>query len=160
MESAPLPNDHAAREELERKLTSLALAPQPGQRSSALAAAVSGTTYMLEANPQGIATIAFDFGAEPNIITARDSHGEHRIACGSGAWSSGTTTLGSGDPQRVAASGAWQAADVYAVKLCYCETPFCYTFTCRFAGERLTIDSRVNVAFGPTEQPQLVGRSA
>jgi CubicO group peptidase (beta-lactamase class C family) len=160
MQSAPLPDDRVAQAELERKLASLTLTPPKGQRSSALAGSVSGKSYSLEPNQRGIETIAFDFDEAPNIITARDSYGEHRIGCGSGAWLSGITTLSSGKPQRIAASGAWLAADVYAVQLYYTETPFCYTFTCRFAGEQLAIDMRVNVAFGPTELPPLVGRSA
>jgi hypothetical protein len=160
MEPAPLPDNRSAREQLERKLASLSLAPQPGQRSPALATELSGKTYVLDSNEQGIETLAFDFGEQSSIVTARDRNGEHRIACGSGAWSSGTTTLGSGDPQGIAASGAWLAADTFVVKLCYSETPFCYTFTCRFTGDRLVVDSRINVAFGPVEQPQLVGRSA
>ena len=159
MKSAALPDNRSARGQLERKLASLALAPQPGQRSSALATALSGKTYILDPNEQGIETLAFDFGAESSVVIARDRYGEHRIACGSDAWLSGTTTLGSGEPQRVAASGAWLAADTYVVKLCYSETPFCYTFTCHFTDDRLTVDSHVNVAFGPTEQPQLVGRN-
>ena len=160
MQPAALPDNRSAREELERKLAGLALAPQQGQRSSTLAAALSGKTYVLDSNEQGIETLAFDFGEQSSVVIARDRYGEHRIACSSGAWSSGTTTLGSGDPQRIAASGAWLATDTYVVKLCYSEAPFCYTFTCRFTGDRLAADSRVNVAFGPVEQPQLVGRSA
>jgi CubicO group peptidase (beta-lactamase class C family) len=160
MRSAPLPEDSAAHGQLDRTLASLALTPQDGQPTSALAASVSGNIYALEPNQQGLATISFDFSQAPSVITARDSYGEHRIACGSGAWASGTTRLSSGNPQSIAASGAWLAADVYAVQLYYTETPFCYMFTCRFAGDQLTIDMRTNVAFGPTELPQLVGRSA
>jgi hypothetical protein len=159
MRSAPLPDDRMSQEQLAHKLASLALTPQEGARSSELAASVSGKSYALEPNQRGIETISFNFGPEPNIVTARDSHGEHRIACGNGTWVSGTTTLSSGNPQPIAASGAWLAADVYAVQLYYTATPFCYVFTCRFADERLTIDMRSNVAFGPTELPQLVGRS-
>jgi CubicO group peptidase (beta-lactamase class C family) len=160
MTSAALPSDHSALEQLERKLASLTLAPQPGSPSSTLATTLSRRTYILDSNEQGIETLSFDFGAESSVVTARDRHGEHRIACGGGAWMGGTTTLGSGEPRRIAASGAWLAADTYVVKLCYSETPFCYTFTCRFTGDRLAVDSRVNVAFGPVEQPQLVGRGA
>jgi CubicO group peptidase (beta-lactamase class C family) len=158
MQAAPLPDDRAAHDALARKLASLSLASQQGIHSTATAATVSGASYALDLNAQGIETIAFEFGEGASTISARDSHGDHRIACGSGAWISGTTTLSSGKPQRIAASGAWSTDDVYVVKLCYTETPFYYTFTCRFTSDRLTIDARVNVAFGPTEQPQLVGR--
>jgi CubicO group peptidase (beta-lactamase class C family) len=158
MEASPLPDNRAAQAELEQKLASLTLAPQLGQPTSPLAAALSGSSYTLEPNQQGIEKISFGLLAEPNSITAHDSHGEHQIMCGGGAWLSGTTRLSSGEPQRIAASSAWLADDVYAVKLCYSETPFCYTFTCRFAEERLTMDAHVNVAFGSTELPQLVGQ--
>ena len=48
---------------------------------------------------------------------------------------------------------------VYEAKLSFYETPFALTLALRFSGDDLTYDSEYNVAFGPTRQPQLVGRA-
>jgi len=57
----------------------------------------------------------------------------------------------------VVASGVWTAEDTFTLTLCLYETPFISTITCRFEGDRLFYDFKVNVSFGPLERPQLVG---
>jgi len=58
----------------------------------------------------------------------------------------------------VAVSGAWTSANVYTVKACLYETPFCATLGLEFAGDVLLFEREMNVSFGPTERPLLVGR--
>jgi CubicO group peptidase (beta-lactamase class C family) len=160
MQPAPLPADGAAQQELTRALADLALPLPGGERSSSLAADVSGKRYLLEPNDQGVESIAFDFGTEGCTISIDDRHGQHRVSCGSGVWLNGTTAFGQGVSRRVAAAGAWLAEDTYLARLCFYETPFCPTMSCRFARDRLELDYRPNVSFGPLELPQLVGRVA
>ena len=62
------------------------------------------------------------------------------------------------DPQSIAATGAWIDAETFVARLCFCNTPFGPTLTFRFKEDTLTFDYRENVAFGPVERPQLVGR--
>jgi hypothetical protein len=59
--------------------------------------------------------------------------------------------------QPVAASGAWTDEDTLTVKACFYETPFCETLRLRFAGDALVLDQEMNVGFGPTVRPTLVG---
>ena len=54
---------------------------------------------------------------------------------------------------------AWPADDTCVIKLCAYETPFQTTFTLKFEGDQVTLNSEANVAFGPTKRPQLVGRA-
>ncbi|HZO87346.1 MAG TPA: serine hydrolase [Chthonomonadaceae bacterium] len=136
-ESTPLPEDTAAQETLRRRLANLTLRAPQGQPSSPVAARVSGQTYRFEANEQKIESVTLDFGADESELRIRDGRGEHRIACGSnGAWPRGTTAFDSPQPRPVAASGAWAEEDAYVVKLCFYETPFCPTLTCRFVEDR------------------------
>ena len=65
-----------------------------------------------------------------------------------------------GGDQPVAASGAWTDEDTYVAKLCLHRTPFCATLGLEFAGDILLFDQEMNVGFGPTKRPQLVGRLA
>ena len=158
MQDAALPEDAAAEQQLRDKLASLALAPQAGQASSPAEAKVSGRRFVFDANEQGIESISFDFDEQGCVYTVRDAAGEHHIQCGRGAWVKGSTRLETGAPMPVAASFAWLADDTLALKLCYYETPFCPTVTCRFTDEDVTYEFRSNVAFGVKERPQLAGR--
>ena len=160
MYDAPLPEDRAAQAALEHKLAHLALLPQQGRRSSSIAAEVSGRTYVFEKNEQDVDTITLDIDKGGSTLTVQDSNGTHQIAAGNSAWLKGTTTLFGGKVYSVAASGAWTSDDTYVIRLCFNETPFCPTLTFRFSADQLAADWKDNVSFGPTEHPQLVGRSA
>jgi hypothetical protein len=174
MRPGPLSEDPATHEALRRTLAGLTVRPPAGAPSSPMAATMSGTAYRFEDNELGIEAAALEFGADGStVLRVRDDArgGEHEIACGGGgAWTKGATIFGvapslggasaTAAPTPVAASGAWAADDTYVAKLCFYETPFCPTITCRFAeGDRLLLDYRENVSFGPTEHPQLVGQA-
>ena len=57
----------------------------------------------------------------------------------------------------VATNGAWTDDDTFTVRACFHETPFCATVGLRFAGDALVLDREMNVGFGPTKRPTLVG---
>jgi CubicO group peptidase (beta-lactamase class C family) len=146
---APLPADDDACEKLKRKLASLAYAPPQGQKSSPLAAKISGKTYALEPNESKFEALSFDFAESDSIITFRAENGSFPIPCGIGEWREGSTTL-FGEPSNIAASGVWTSDDTFLVTLRFYETPFVNTIPCRFEGDHLIIDASVNVSFGPT----------
>lgn len=156
MKPVPLPADPATRDALVQKLSALALAPAQGERTSPVAARVSGKPFVMDENAQQIETMTFDFAA--NRVTFRDGRGEHAIACGYGEWIAGTTAFDSTASRRVAASSAWTDENTYTIRLCFYETPFCPTLTCRFDADRLVFEFKANVAFGPLERPPVTGR--
>jgi len=160
MQSTPLSANTAAQAALEQKLASLAMTPQQGQSTSSVAAQVSGKRYVFEKNDQRIISVALDFAGETSTLVIRDARGTHRIPCGKGAWITGTTAFDDGNARRVAASGAWTDKNTYTIKLCFYETPFCPTLTCRFDGDQLTYQFTANVSFGPLERPPLTGKRA
>ena len=61
--SGPLPEDAAQAGRLADRLASLRVAPVAGQATSVCAAEVSGRTFAVAPNDDGIASIAFDFAA-------------------------------------------------------------------------------------------------
>jgi CubicO group peptidase (beta-lactamase class C family) len=165
MQPGALPADAAAQDKLAGKLSSLALPPQRGRRSSPMAPRVSGAVYAFPANEQGLRSASLEFGKDGCTLAVTDRLGEHRIACGYGAWVTGTTAYGSQPmhggapkPQAVAASGAWTADDTFTIRACLCETPFIPALSFRFAGRRLFYSMEANVSFGPTQLPKLIGR--
>ncbi len=93
-------------------------------------------------------------------LVARIDGVDRRIACGSGSWKKGTFAYGPMFPEQpAAASGAWTGDDTFKAKICFYETPFIITLTLKFGGDQLLLDAASNVGFGPTKQPQLVGKA-
>ncbi len=161
MKPAPLAADDDGRKTLEHTLTGLALRPQQGSPSSGTVARVSGKTYVFPKNAQKLQAIRLENGGPGGEVTlvARFDGAEQRITCGRGAWRKGKVAYGTFPEQRAAVSGAWTGDDTYAAKICFYETPFTVILDLKFSGETLTVDSRSNLAFGPTKQPQLVGKA-
>jgi CubicO group peptidase (beta-lactamase class C family) len=162
MKSAPLPADEVSAERLAQTLKGLKLSPPPAGSVPATAARVSGRTYTFGKNDETLHSLTFDFKA--NTLTYRllgksPRRGSHVLSFGNGAWAEGATCLGMPAPTPVAASGVWTSDDTFVLTMHYYETPFMATLTCRFDGGQVYIDQKVNVAFGPTERPQLVGNA-
>ena len=121
---------------------------------------MSGRTYVFEKNDQDVDAITLDLNERGATLTIQDSNGTHQVVAGHGAWLNGTTTLFRGQVYSTAASGAWISDDTYVLRVYFNETPFCSTITLRFSADQLVTVWKDNVGFGPTEHPQLVGRSA
>jgi CubicO group peptidase (beta-lactamase class C family) len=158
---APLSGDAAAQTALAHKLGHLAIAPPKGQPAPALAAKVARKTYRFAANEQQLEAISLSFDGAGCTLTLRDNKGEHQLIAGDSAWLKGVTTFMAPErPEPIAAAGAWLSDDTYQLKIYYYLSPFCVTLSARFVGEQLFFDSGVNVSFGPTSFPQLVGTLA
>ncbi len=154
-----LPADGAAHSRLQERLAGLAIPPQAGESSSAIAQQVTGRSYRMAENVRGIRTFSFDFGPEQNICTIEGPWGEEQIVCGVGEWRKGESLFAERERQPAAVSGAWSTPDTFAFRVYFYESPFCVSYTCRFDDDTLTVESALNVAFGPTGLPQLVGKA-
>ena len=139
---------------------------------SATAAQAAGKRFALGENALQIAEIGFDFADGATTLIVRNDQGEHQIPCGYGEWQRSEANFGPLDasprpaaprqpgPWRIAASGAWTNDATYTAKLWWYETPFARTLTCRFAGDRLTVEWQPNAAFGPLDPTHLEGKVA
>lgn len=158
MRPGPLPTDDEARLRLQRTLKGLSLEPQQGSASPAKSL---GRKYTFPANDRKLESLTLDGAGRDGAVTlvARIDGVEQRIVCGRGAWQKGRAALPPLEPQPVAASGAWTAADTFTAKLCFYETPFIITVALRFSGDELHCTTEANVAFGPTRKPPLVGKA-
>lgn len=162
MQPAPLPADPDAAARLARCLAALRIPPQPGAVTSPLAAQITGRTYRMADNDQGIRRIMLEFVDDQAQLTVQAGRARHRFAVGQGAWILGKSRYDLRPWQaarRVAASGAWVAADTYRVRLCFYETPYTPTLTLRFAGDTLTFDHCDNAAFTPLQRAAVRGRA-
>lgn len=162
-----LPPDGPAHAALTQKLATLALTPVQGASASPLAAQINGRQYHFNATEQEsnhqllpvIHAVALTFADNGATFTLHDSAGEQTIRCGHGEWLAGHMTVAQRGASPIAASGAWVADDTYVIKSYFYQTPFCNTTTLHFTGEQVTYQASMNVGFGPTDSPQLVGQA-
>ncbi len=158
MQDAPLPADPAAQQALTTKLASLTLRPQAGQPMSASARGHVGTRYTFGENPQSIEAITLqssDTNGETRFVV-RIKGVEQQIAAAPGAWRKGSITI-DGVAEPVAASGGWTSGDTYTLRVSRYRTPFATTYTMRFDGDRLVLDTEQNVGAADTRTAHMVG---
>lgn len=152
--------DVTAHKKLLRKLDSLALPGVETGAASNMEADLAGNAYQMQANEISVEQLAFDFTPEACIMGVTLAGKTDHIACGRGEWAQGATRLFSPNltSMQVFASAAWIAEDTLKLTLRYVETPFYFTLNCRFSGDELHAQPTVNVAFGPAQYAELVGK--
>ncbi len=173
MGEGSLPEDAAAQSALQERLASLALPPAQGEVTSPLSEGVTGRRWLMEENPAGVASMQFDLTADRCTLTVQDRAGVESVVCGLGEWREGRTkvdiaatlplarTLVGGAVERpVAASAAWSDANTLQIKLCFYETPFHPTLTCRFEGDACECRFEPNVGLDEASVLSWAGRSA
>jgi CubicO group peptidase (beta-lactamase class C family) len=166
MQSQPLSANAAARQQLKEKLARLEIRAVQGAATSPMAAKVLNRKYVFPANEQKIESLALsssDAGQTLTLSGKLDGK-EMTIPCGYQGWKKGRAPLMGGrlaqfPDEPMGGTFAWSSDDACAIKFCAYETPFHTTFTLKFDGDQVTLDSEANVAFGPTKRPQLVGRA-
>jgi CubicO group peptidase (beta-lactamase class C family) len=160
LQPGSLPANPDAQARLKERLARLTLRTPAGQPSSPLASSLAGRTFVFPTNDQQLETIRLEPTDVPgaHILAVRARGAEQRLRCPHGQWQKNRYTWGPYPERPVATSGAWASDDTYLARICFYETPSHLTFRLRFAGDELTVESELNVAFGPTRQPTLVGR--
>jgi hypothetical protein len=155
----------AAAEQLKEKLAHLEVQTAQGSATSPLADKALNRKFVFPASEQQIESVTLTSEAAGTLTVAlRVAGQESQTHCGHLEWKQGRSpVMGSRLAQMpdelTAGSFAWQSNDTCVIKLCAYETPFHTTFTLKFAGDQLTLDSEAYVAFGPTKRPQLIGRA-
>ncbi len=158
MSASRLRSDKEAQARLSQALKGLALRPQEG---SASPPKVFGRKYQFPTNARGVESITLENPqADSPTLVLQVNGVETRVSCGHRTWKKGPALWGSEKPQAVAASGAWTTEDTFTARLCLCETPFVHTVSLKFSGDEVRLNSEVNVAFGPSKEPELVGTAA
>jgi hypothetical protein len=164
MKDGSLPADADAHGRLKKKMAGLELPPLAGKPKSPLAKKISGNVYRLPEHDGPIEAVGLEVGEKTSLLLHIDGE-ERRLAVGSGKWDRGGSLVLGGrlfaaSEEPVATSGAWTAEDTFTAKACLYKTPFCATMRLEFAGDIVLFDQEMNVGFGPTKRPQLVGRLA
>jgi len=150
---------------LGRRESQLQLLNPFSQTASPIATKISGRVFKLAPNDQGALTVRFDFIRGAVRYSLTDDRGSHFITSGLGRWNEQNTTMTGArlhheyqpDNMRVVAGAVWRNPDELEMTWQYVETAFRDTVVCRFEGDRVAIDRRVNVNSGELKLPTLSG---
>jgi hypothetical protein len=164
---ATRPNVPASAALLERT-GKLRLLPPFVPKSSPLAAKISGRTFTVESNVDGVKNVRLDFTADRCVFRMSDARGEHEVANGIRDWLEGDTSMTGNelhhqyqpDRMRVVAGARWLDERTLEMTWQFVETAFRDRVVCRFDGERITLDRSVNVNSAATSRPTLLGTMA
>jgi CubicO group peptidase (beta-lactamase class C family) len=161
-EEEPISTNREDQQALTQVLRKLAISPTQGAINSLIAKMVNGKTYSFEPNYETLHSISIEFGRDFGTLTYRllgggERRGTHKLEFGYSCWREDQAVLASPSMRRVAASGTWTAEDTFSLTICQYETPFIGTLDFIFSERRVLHKFTVNVSFGPTEYPELVG---
>jgi CubicO group peptidase (beta-lactamase class C family) len=167
LKEGALPADEAAASKLASKLKGLTLRPQEGASAPGSTVQAIGKTYKFPDNGRKLESITLErAGDGPTTLVIRASGADQKFACAPGGWTRGRLALAgpsrlepSPADQPVAVSAAWSADDVYTARVAFVETPFVVTLNFKFEGGTVRLTTESNVGFGPTRQPELVGKA-
>ena len=157
MSAAPLPADPRTCDALQRRLAELQLSPAAGFAEQPIVTDIVRRTYRFPANDQKQESMHFAFDGPTLVVRI---NGTQELRFGHGTWIKQTATLDMSAPQLMAGSYAWTDENTLALHSWLLHTPFAHTLTCRFSGNDMKYQHKVNVAFGPTEQPMLKARAS
>jgi CubicO group peptidase (beta-lactamase class C family) len=155
---------------LKHKTENLRLLPalRKDKHDAALGAKVSGKTYMVEKNEDGVTSISFDFQPDKVVFHIADDRGPQIVNVGLSDWIEGQTNVSGAklhheyelDSMRVVAGGLWLDENTFKMTWQFNESAFCDTVICRFDGDKLKLDRSVNVNSSDRERPTLYGKHA
>jgi CubicO group peptidase (beta-lactamase class C family) len=163
-ESSALPSSTEAIV-LGQRESKLRLLEPYSRTTSPTAAKISGRVFKLLPNDQGALTVRFDFSRGAVRYSLTDDRGAHFVTSGLSRWNEQSTTMTGArlhheyqpDTMRVVAGAVWQSQDELEMTWQYVESAFRDTVVCRFEGDRVAIDRRVNVNSGELKLPTLSG---
>jgi CubicO group peptidase (beta-lactamase class C family) len=152
---------------LAARLAGLALASTPGATHAAGEPA-GHKRYRIEPNEDGVSEVSFTFGRDVCRFNLKDARGKHAIEAGLGQAIEGETSMSGAilhhqyesDSLRVVARGVWLDDRRFEMTWRFVETAFADTVLCRFEGDGVRIDRRVNTNIQIMDRPTLVGRAA
>jgi hypothetical protein len=166
-DSTSRPSD-AASVELRARTENLRLLPEARHSTSPTTQRINGQTYLIEENDDNVSAVKLTFNDDHMIFHLNDHRGDHQVLVGLGKWlESGTSMTGNklhhqyqSDDMKVVASGRWWDKHTFEMSWQFVETAWVDTVACRFLGDRISIDRRVNANYAPRVRPTLRGRLA
>lgn len=166
MQKGHAPTDVAstADAKLAQRMASLSIA---SDHTPAVPAGREGfhAAYKIDANPDSIEKIEIRCQGDTCTVSMTDERGLHHVAASFTGWIDSQTTMTGWqlhhsyqpDQSRVFARAFWRTHDELVLEWYFIETAFRDEVVCRFDGEKITYDRRVNTNSMRKEMDQLSG---
>jgi CubicO group peptidase (beta-lactamase class C family) len=160
----PLAPDEAARAALAERLAGLRLEPPAGAATSPAARLLAGRTIAFDDNPWGLRSAVLEPGDVVDELRLQVRGRTGTVAAGHGDPVPGRLPFVAGvgmmprGAQPALVGAAWADEATYVLTARYVESPFVCTARVEVEGDRVVVHTSVNVSFGPTQGPVLVGR--
>ncbi len=147
MQDQPLPPNARNELALQMKLRNLAIVPPKRQRQSALSQTISGKTFTVDENENGVEWIRFDVSSSAILLNMKSHLGEFSIDAGINEFRKGETRMPGTPPDlfpipydkltmsKVMASAGWEDDKTLIFLVQFYETAHHDTITCRFEGD-------------------------
>jgi len=154
-----------AEQALRRRDAALRLLAPLSATHSPLAEQISGREYRMAPNEDGVLSVSFEFARNRCRFQLADARGRHTVTVGTRVWMEGDTTMTGNklhheyqpDRMRIVAGGEWLDPQTFEMTWQFVESAFRDRVVCRFDGDSLTLDRRVNVNSEATSRPTLYG---
>lgn len=154
--------------DLQGRLASLGLLPKLVATASNLVSKVSGRIYRMARNEDGVLQVQLHFEAERCLFSLVDRRGRHEVEVGLREWIFGSTSMTGNELHHqyqpdfagVVAGGRWVDDCTFQMTWQFTESVFRDTVECRFEGDKITLDRRVNVNSAGLSRPTLMGEVA
>jgi len=167
LEPGPLPAAPAAARALGLALGGMNLPVPDGGAFSDLEGPVSARRYALEANAEGWTDLRLTFAGEVLTLELTDDRGRFTLKAGRRTWheepSAALAPPRSLDPRPaprtlvLVSAFAWSGPRTLTLVCRSIEEPFVRTLVLAFEDGRIRIEQNLNVGFGPTGLPRVVG---
>lgn len=158
MQIQPLEENETANNRLQDKLATLSLSIVNGENTSPIAGSISGETYSLQPNNDGIRELSFYLSGDEKSIMIKNENGTFTIPVGTGMLKNGSFDMPMLGEQWVSSSGAWISPDAFQLRTYLYETPYYFDYTFKFGQDEVIIDQVMNLSFGQVDSPPLIGK--
>jgi CubicO group peptidase (beta-lactamase class C family) len=158
MKPGSLPENSPAFQSLQTKLNALKLSVPDGLVSIKKEKSISGKSYTLQPNSEGISAVQFNLKSKtPSIVFTRGT-ATYELPIAHGSVKRGSYLPPTG-PAEIAASGfAWRGPDTLLVRSYLQETPYYHNYEFVFNGNEVFIQRDANVGFNTATKLVLKGK--
>jgi hypothetical protein len=158
MKTESLPENSLAFQSLQAKLSSLKLSVPEGQASIKKEKAISGKTYTLQPNNEGISAVQFNLASKTPSIRFTRGTATYELPIAYGSVKNGSYQPPTGPAETAASGFAWKSDDTLEVRSYLRETPYYHNYAFFFSGDEVTIQRETNVGFNTATKLVMKGK--
>jgi CubicO group peptidase (beta-lactamase class C family) len=158
MKNESLPENGSSLRVLQAKLQTLALPVPEGKAKPQRDPSVSGKTYTLQPNPEGITAVQFNLASKTPSVRFTRSTGSYDLPVSYGSVIPGRYRAPIGPEEPAASAYAWTSGDTLLIRSYLHETPYYHEYKVVFSGKEVKIKREANVGFNPANRLELKGK--